>query len=71
MFSFIPIQRVVIHSLHLFLRIANVLINLLIRDLRIVDGIDKATGADLDKTNATNIKLSCSMAHARFAFTCC
>ena len=55
MFPFIPIQHVVIDSLHLFLRIADVLINLLIRDL-IVDGIDKATGADLDKTNATNVK---------------
>ena len=36
MFPFIPIQHVVIDSLHLFLRIADVLINLLIRDLRIV-----------------------------------
>ena len=44
--------------------------NLLIRDLRIVDGIEKATGVDLDKTNATNIKpyVQFSMAHARFAF---
>ena len=32
MFPFIPIQRVVIDSLHLFLRIADVLINLLIQD---------------------------------------
>jgi len=42
-FSFIPIQRVVIDHLHLFLRISDVLINLLIRDLQIADGIDKAT----------------------------
>ena len=34
-FSFIPLQRVVIDSLHLFLRISDVLINLLIRDLMV------------------------------------
>ena len=56
MFPFIPMERVVIDSLHLFLRISDVLINLLIRDLRIADGIDKATSVDLNKTNATNIK---------------
>ena len=37
-FPFIPIHHVIIDSLHLFLRISNVLINLLIRDLRILDG---------------------------------
>ena len=37
MFSFIPIQRVVIDTLHLFLRISDVLINLLIRDIRVLD----------------------------------
>ena len=42
-FPFIPIKRVVIDSLHLFLRIADVLINLLIRDLGIKDGINKVT----------------------------
>ena len=36
-FSFIPISRVVIDSLHLFLRISDVLINLLIRDIEILD----------------------------------
>ena len=56
MFPFISIQWIVKDSLHLSPRIADVPINLLIQDLRIVDGIDKATGADLDKTNATNIK---------------
>jgi hypothetical protein len=39
LFSFIPLDHVVIDSLHLFLRIADVLINLLIRDLRLLDGI--------------------------------
>ena len=43
LFPFILLQRVVIDSLHLFLRISDVLINLLIRDIRILDGIDKAT----------------------------
>ena len=41
-FPFIPMQHVVIDSLHLFLRISDVLINLLIRDLRILDGIDSS-----------------------------
>ena len=39
-FPFIPMHRVVIDSLHLFLRIADVLYKLLIRDLQILDGID-------------------------------
>lgn len=43
LFPFIPLTRVVIDSLHLFLRITDVLINLLIRDLQIYDGISKAT----------------------------
>ena len=43
LFSFIPMKRVVIDSLHLFLRIADVLINLLIRDLRRLDGIGLTT----------------------------
>ena len=37
MFPFIPIHHVIIDSLHLFLRIADILINLLIRDIRILD----------------------------------
>ena len=38
MFPFIPIHHVIIDSLHLFLRISDVLINLLIWDLRMLDG---------------------------------
>ena len=38
-FPFIPIDHVIIDSLHLFLQISNVLINLLIRDLRFMDGL--------------------------------
>ena len=55
-FPFIPLHRVVIDSLHLFLRIADVLINLLIRDLRIIDGIDKAINIDLKKVDSACIK---------------
>ena len=47
LFPFIPMERVVIDTLHLFLRISDVLINLLIRDIRIKDGISKATGTDV------------------------
>ncbi len=43
LFSFVPLERVVIDSLHLFLRIADVLINLLIRDLRTLDGLSTMT----------------------------
>ena len=38
-FPFIPIERVVIDHLHLFLRISDVLISLLIRDLQIADDL--------------------------------
>ena len=48
-FCFIPISRVVIASLHLFLRISDVLINLLIRDMRILDGTAKHTNDLPDK----------------------
>ena len=43
LFNFIPIDHVVIDMLHLFLRVADLLINLLIQDLRREDGILKAT----------------------------
>ena len=52
LFPFIPIHQVIIDTLHLFLRICDMLINLLIRDLRTIDEInenksndDKYTGA--------------------------
>jgi len=70
MFSFIPMHCVVVNS-HLFLRMVDVFINLLLRDLRIVDGIEKATGIDLEKTRQPMLKLTkCfSMTHARFDFS--
>lgn len=40
LFPFIPMTQVVIDSLHLFLRISDVLINLLIRDIRKLDGVE-------------------------------
>ena len=46
LFPFIPIHRVIIDTLHLFLRICDVLINLLIRDLRTVDKINKTKSND-------------------------
>ena len=53
-FPFIPLHRVVIDSLHLFLRIGDVLINLLIRDLRFLDGVEKATS--VITPDSTNLK---------------
>lgn len=46
LFKFIPIDHVVIDTLHW---IADLLINLPIQDLRRVDGIAKATNVDLSK----------------------
>ena len=43
MFDFIPMHCVMIDSLHLFLRISDVLTNLLIRDMRILDGIEASS----------------------------
>ena len=42
-FKFIPIDHVIIDTLHLFLRVSDLLINLLIQDLRRQDGIANAT----------------------------
>lgn len=42
LFSFIPIDHVIIDTLHLFLRISDNLIELLIRELRRQDAIDKS-----------------------------
>ena len=55
LFPFIPLEQVVKDSLHLFLRIADVLINLLTRDLRTADGINagrnsgQESGKNVDK----------------------
>ena len=43
LFDFIPMDRVIIDTLHLFLRISDNLIELLIRDIHIKDGITKTT----------------------------
>jgi hypothetical protein len=42
-FKFIPIDHMIIDTLHLFLRVSDLLINLLIQDLRRQDGIANAT----------------------------
>ena len=49
----VPIERVVIDNLHLFLRVADNLINLIL-DLRHLDGIEKCN--ELDRSKATNIR---------------
>ena len=46
----------IIDILHLFLRVADVLINLLIRDLRILDGIEKATTILPDRQKDKNMR---------------
>ena len=55
MFDFIPMDHVIIDFLHLFLRIAVVLINLLVRDIRILDGINPKMCSDSDKSKARNL----------------
>lgn len=66
MFSFIHIDHVIIDSLHLFFRISDVLINLLIRDLRFIDGLEKATSVHLNRTRLTHHSIyeRFSMTHA-------
>lgn len=56
----------IIDSLHLFFRISDVLINLLIRDLRFIDGLEKATSVHLNRTRLTHHSIyeRFSMTHA-------
>ena len=54
-FKSIPIDHVVIDILHLFLCVADMLINLLIMELRCQDGIDKATRVKLDRNKLTHL----------------
>jgi hypothetical protein len=51
-FSFIPIDHVIIDTLHLYLRVSDLLINLFIQDLRRHDGIQKSTQG-VDSSNIT------------------
>ena len=51
----IPVDHVIIDTLHLFLRIGDLLTNLLIMDLRRQDGIDKKRSFKLDRTKQTHI----------------
>ncbi len=55
LFPFIPIDHVIIDTLHLFLRISDLLTNLLIQELRRQDGIEKATTVKLDRSKLTNL----------------
>ena len=54
LFPFIPVKRVVIDSLHLFLRVGDILINLLIRDIRILDGIESSTSSNNSTLSTKN-----------------
>ena len=55
LFPTIPVDHVIPDILHLFLRISDVLINLLILELRRLDGIDKSKMQTLDRRKATNV----------------
>ena len=55
LFTSIPIHRVIPDNLHLFLRIADVLINLLITELRRQDGIDKCKQLDHSKARHVTV----------------
>ena len=54
LFSMIPMHKVIIDNLHLFLRISDLLINLLILDIRRLDGIEKACSSELGKYQNLN-----------------
>ena len=55
LFPTIPVHHVVPDILHLFLRITDVLINLLIQDLRRLDGIEKTRIQSFSRTDAVNV----------------
>lgn len=53
LFPAVPIHRVIIDNLHLFLRVTDNLINLLILELRRLDGVEKCTS--LESCSAVNV----------------
>ena len=55
LFESIPIDRIIIDTLHLFLRIGDPLINLLILDLRRQDGVEKGKLDKFDKSKHTHL----------------
>ena len=55
LFPSIPIDHVIPDILHLFLRISDVLTNLLILDLRRMDGIEKIRESEFKQTKAKNL----------------
>ena len=55
LFPSIPIDHVIPDILHLFLRISDILINLLILDLRRMDGIEKFRSQEFKPTTAQNV----------------
>ena len=65
-FPFIPLHQVIIDPLHMFLRISDVLINLLIRDLRVLDGIEKVQGLDQTIEHYEQLLQQSSKIHFKF-----
>lgn len=55
LFPSIPIDHIIPDVLHLFLRICDVLINLLILELWQLDGIDKNVLRNFDRSTATHV----------------
>ena len=55
LFPSIPINHIIPDILHLFLRITDTLINLLILDLRRMDGIEKFRSQEFKSTTAQNV----------------
>ena len=55
LFPLIPIDHIIPDVLRLFLRICDVLINLLILELRRLDGIDKNVLRTFDRSTATHV----------------
>ena len=67
LFPMIPISRVVIDNLHLFLQIMDNLVNLLITDLRRLDGVEKCI--NLSSSEAVNLKYEKFLEYLHF-YTC-
>ena len=63
----IPVNHIIPNVLLLFLRICDVLINLLITELRRLDGLEKARVQKIDHTKVVNIKMKL----ARLLFIFC
>ena len=59
LFPFIPLDHVVIHTLHLFLRLSDLLINLLIQELQRKNGVNRSI-TKIDKSRQKIISMRSS-----------